>query len=330
MNKLKIVGLSALAGSLAITSAYAGEMSVSGSAKATYTTRDASGGNASGDVTGNNFGMNKLLSFNGSGDVDMGTVSVYFGNNGTSQSSASMSLDMGDMGTLTLDNGVGGHGIGSIDDKTPTANEEIWDNIGYGTGHDGFRVGVGNGGALAYGKTLGVVTVSADYIKQGGGSLEDGATGAGGKGSGKSIALTASPIDGLSVGAGMGDVGTANASTDSDQETVFVTYAMGGFTAGYHVAEEKTSAAGDWESTQWGVSFNINDSMAVGYGERTVEFPKDGDNATTLVDEELKGISASYTAGSMSIKANMNEVENQKGTSKDNQEVMELAVSFAF
>ena len=291
MNKLKIVGLSALAGSLAITSAYAGEMSVSGSAKATYTTRDASGGNASVDVTGNNFGMNKLLSFNGSGDVDMGTVSVYFGNNGTSQSSASMSLDMGDMGRLTLDYGVG---------------------------------------ALAYGKTLGVVTVSADYIKQGGGSLEDGATGAGGKGSGKSIALTASPIDGLSVGAGMGDVGTANASTDSDQETVFVTYAMGGFTAGYHVAEEKTSAAGDWESTQWGVSFNINDSMAVGYGERTVEFPKDGDNATTLVDEELKGISASYTAGSMSIKANMNEVENQKGTSKDNQEVMELAVSFAF
>ena len=63
MNKLKMLGLSALAGSLAATSAYAGEMSVSGSAKATYTNRDASGSLASRDVTGNNFGFNKLLSF---------------------------------------------------------------------------------------------------------------------------------------------------------------------------------------------------------------------------------------------------------------------------
>ena len=37
MNKLKKVGLSALAGSLVATSAYAGEIAVSGSAKLTYT-----------------------------------------------------------------------------------------------------------------------------------------------------------------------------------------------------------------------------------------------------------------------------------------------------
>ena len=300
-------------------------MSVSGSAKATYTDRGET------TNTGNNFGMNKLLSFTGSGDLDTGhSISVYFGNNGTSQSSASMTYDMGDMGSLTLDNGVGGHGIGSIDDVTPTANEEIWDNIAHGTGHDGYRVGIGNAGALAYKNTLGAVSVSADYIKQGGGSLEDGGTGAGGTGSSRSVALTASPTDGLSVGAGMADVGTANSGRDSEQQTAFITYAMGGFTAGYQLAEEETSAAGDWETAQWGVSFNINDSMAVGYGERTVEFPADGDNATTLVDEEMKGISASYTAGSMSVTANVNEVEHQKGTSGDNQEVMEVAVSFAF
>ena len=112
MNNLKKIGLSALAGSLVATSAFAGEMSVSGSAKATYTDRGET------TNTGNNFGMNKLLSFTGSGDLDTGhSISVYFGNNGTSQSSASMTYDMGDMGSLTLDNGVGGHGIGSIDDK---------------------------------------------------------------------------------------------------------------------------------------------------------------------------------------------------------------------
>ena len=78
MNNLKKVGLSALAGSLVATSAIAGEMSVSGSAKLTFTDRQTA------SLTGTPFGMNKLLGFSGSGEMDNGhTVSVYFGNNGT-------------------------------------------------------------------------------------------------------------------------------------------------------------------------------------------------------------------------------------------------------
>ena len=137
--------------------------------------------------------MNKLLGFSGSGELDNGnTVSVYFGNNGTSQSSATLSYDMGDTGKFQYDSGAGGHGIGSIDDKTPTAAEEVWDNISYGTGHDGYRVGIGNSGALVYSNTIMGVGVSVDYVRQGGGAVEDGATGSAGKGSGKSIALTKS------------------------------------------------------------------------------------------------------------------------------------------
>ena len=101
MNKLKKIGLSALAGSLVATSAFAGEMAVGGSAKATWTD------NGSDTSTGSGIGMNKLLTFTGSGEMDNGhNIKVYFGNNGTSQSSASMTYDMGDMGALTLDNGV--------------------------------------------------------------------------------------------------------------------------------------------------------------------------------------------------------------------------------
>ena len=97
MNKLKKVGLSALAGSLVATSAYAGEMAVSGSAKLTYTDKQQNSG-----ATGSPFGMNKLLGFSGSGELDNGnTVSVYFGNNGTSQSSATLSYDMWDSGKFT-------------------------------------------------------------------------------------------------------------------------------------------------------------------------------------------------------------------------------------
>ena len=103
MNKLKKVGLSALAGSLVATSAYAGEMAVSGSAKLTYVDKQQNSGH-----TGTPFGMNKLLGFSGSGEMDNGnTVSVYFGNNGTSQSSATLSYDMGDTGKFMYDSGAG-------------------------------------------------------------------------------------------------------------------------------------------------------------------------------------------------------------------------------
>ena len=320
MNNLKKIGLSALAGSLvATTSAFAGVMAVGGSAKATWT------GKESGAITGNNIGMNKGLTFTGSGDLDNGhSIKVYTALNGTSRSSSSITYDMGDMGSLVLDNGVGGHGIGSIDDKTPTAAEEIWDNIAHGTGHDGYRVGVGNNGALAFSTTAAGVTISADYLKQGGGALEDGATGAGGTGSARSLALTYALADGLTIGAGLGTAGTANVSADRDQETMFVSYAVGGLTVGAQTAQERGAGAYGWETTQWGITYNVSDSLSLGYGERSV------DRTDQTIDQEDKGISASYTMGSISVTANMNESDDMHGTSASDKETTEIAVSFAF
>ena len=317
MNNLKKIGLSALAGSLVATSAFAGEMAVGGSAKATFTDRET------GTITGNQIGMNKGLTFTGSGDLDSGhSIKVYTALNGTSRSSSSITYDMGDMGSLTLDNGVGGHGIGSIDDKTPTANEEIWDNITNAT--ESYLVGVGNGGALAYKTTFGGVTASVDYMKQGGGSLEDGATGAAGTGSAKSIALTTTVADGFDVGFGTGTAGTSDASVDAKQQTVFANYAVGGITVGLQLSEEDTSGSDDWVSTQWGVSFNVSDNMSVAYGERTIDIDD------TPIDQEDSGLSASYTMGSMSIKANLNKSDDQNGSAASDKETTEIAVSFAF
>jgi outer membrane protein OmpU len=317
MNKLKKIGLSALAGSLVATSAFAGEMAVGGTAKATWTDREA------GTNTGNGIGMNKGLTFTGSGDLDSGhSIKFYTALNGTSRSSSSLTYDMGDLGSLTLDNGVGGHGIGSIDDKTPTANEEIWDNITNAT--ESYLVGIGNNGALAYKTTLGSFTVSADYVKQGGGALEDGATGTAGTGSAQSFALTTTISDGFNVGVGMGDAGTANANNDAEQTTAFATYAMGGFTVGYQLSEEETVGANNWESSQWGVSFNVNDNISIGYGERTVDI------AETAADQSDTGFSASYTMGSVSVKANINTSDDQNGTVTSDKETTEIAVSFAF
>jgi len=65
MDNIKKIGLSALAGSLvAVSAANAGELSVSGGAKFGYA---ASDGNEDLETDGNRFGMQKSISFSGSG-----------------------------------------------------------------------------------------------------------------------------------------------------------------------------------------------------------------------------------------------------------------------
>jgi len=125
MNKLTKVGLSALCGSLAVVSAAnAGEMTVSGTAKATYT-------NLGGDsaTTGNPLGMATGLTFKGSGELDGGqavALTITHDDKNT-WSSGSMSLTTNSFGTFSLDMAGGGQGIGGYDDNMPRAAEEAWD-----------------------------------------------------------------------------------------------------------------------------------------------------------------------------------------------------------
>ena len=125
MNNLKKVGLSALAGSLAAFSANAVEMSVAGSAAMTYINGDSS------EVTGNPYGMNTSLAFSGSGDVNgyETSLTVVAADSVGGMSSAALTVDLGDMGKVSFDQGVGIGGISTIDDKTPSAYEEVWDNL---------------------------------------------------------------------------------------------------------------------------------------------------------------------------------------------------------
>ena len=71
MKKVTKVGLSALAGALAVTSASAGEMSISGSMEATYTKGSKY------HTTGNPLGMDKELSITGSTELDNGMTVSY-------------------------------------------------------------------------------------------------------------------------------------------------------------------------------------------------------------------------------------------------------------
>ena len=40
-----------------------------------------------------------------------------------------LTLDVGDAGTLGGNGTAGGHGISAYEDKMPTANEQVWDDL---------------------------------------------------------------------------------------------------------------------------------------------------------------------------------------------------------
>ena len=335
MNNLKKVGLTALAGSLAAVSANAAEMSVSGATLLTYTSEDGT------EVTGNPFGMKTNLSFTASGDVNGMTVSYMQASKDqfAGMSSARLSIDMGDMGTLAFDQGSGS-GLKTIDDKTPTAAEEIWDGLDSGTaGPEGLVGAAGSTGVFNYIKSFGGMTLNAAVRKGSGAANSDGSSSGAGQGA-YDFALTGTGemfgVDGLSWGVGYGEsevgeqANTAGEQHDNEHMTAFVTYAAGPVTLGYQESHIANGAVGANNETvqAFGIAFNVNENFAISYGEREVEFAKTGGNAD--VTEDGEGIAISYTMGSMKIAGNKNEVSNNDNSSGSSDEMTEIAVSFAF
>ena len=174
MNKLKNIGISALAGTLvSLSAAQAGGVTVSGNMELSYVNLNHE------KVTGNKLGMNKNLSFGSSGDVTDGggvtwTSTVVMGDT-ANLSSASMSLNMGGIATLAYDSGTGGYGANAVDNIVPTA----WEEIDYG-----LSTGIVDVGAVS--KSKGVINltikapvagtgISLSYVSRvGGAHIADG------------------------------------------------------------------------------------------------------------------------------------------------------------
>lgn len=121
MDNLRRIGITALAGTLAsVSAAQAGEMSVSGTAELTYTQKDTT------EMTGNPIGMGKDITFNGSGELDNGwTVSVMHDlTDAAAWASSSLSIGMGSLGTIVVDQGTGADYGSALDNVVPVAFEE--------------------------------------------------------------------------------------------------------------------------------------------------------------------------------------------------------------
>ena len=336
MDNLKKVGITALAGSLAAFSANAAEMSVSGATLATYTSEDDT------EVTGNPLGLKTNLVFSASGEVNGYTVSYFQVSQDqfAGMSSAGLAIDMGDIGSFGIEQTTTA-GIASIDDKTPTAAEEVWDGLGSSStvaAGVGARVGATAGGSsFVYKNSVAGMGLNVAVRPGSATSNSDGSSSADGEGSSYGFALTglgsAAGIDGLDAGVGYGkeDVTTTAAGAgDIEEMTAYVNYSFGPVTAGYQKSLRNGGAAGanSNEVDMWGVAFNINENFSISYGEVDNEVKKTSASADGT--ESFEGVAISYTMGSMTIAANRNEVSSLAGTSGSDDSMTEIALSFAF
>ena len=336
---MKKIGLSALAGSLAMVSANAVELAVSGKTEVTYLSHDSN------TTTGNPFGFGNAISFSGSGDVN-GMTGNYFAaindGGGAGFASSEISLDMGAMGTVGLDQGVGSYGVSTIDDKMPYAYEEIWTYTG---ASNGLRAAGGATNVLGYKNTFAGYTLNVELNPGSGATTNEAAaavaavksgdgasSGATTTNNGYNWALTGSPIDGLNVGVGYGKeestLTTTNAE-DTEFATGYVTYAMGGATVGYQMSEGSGGSTGTAsnEAELYGISFSVNENLAISYNvlDNTFDNP-----SSTDVTEETTGVGASYTMGSASVRLLSAKTDNVGGVQSTNQEVTELSLMLAF
>jgi len=241
----------------------------------------------------------------------------------------SVTIGMGDMGTVTFSGHGGDSAFGAVDDVMPTAYGEAWDILGTTTTGGivletavaklGSIAGTGaNENMLSFNNSSLVdgLSVTASYAPSDGTIVE----------SVVSYAVAYTGVEGLTVGYAVDDNGLSGTS-NIELDTMYAKYAYGPVTVGYQKStQEATSTTNDDEFTAMGVTYAVSDSLSIGYG--VSEY--DDDNNTT--DEESTSINFSYTMGSMTLAGAHVTVDNQGASSAAINDVTGyvLDLSFAF
>ena len=334
MNNFKKIGLSALAGSLATVSAHAVDVAVSGDAILTWMSADGNG-NGSAASNGKGIGMDSDLYFNASGELDNGwTVSVFTALNtdGTiTNSSSQMTIGMGSMGTIQYADTAGTSSNG-IDDISPNAYEESWDNTTGTANIQGFGDNT-TSGAVEYRTPafdLMGASISATYAYDSAANVASPSAGAVADGAQSGDAGTIKVVyEGLTLGAGYEAVDDDGTSVGEKGGTAYAKYSMGPLTASYQETHINSAAgAADVSGDIMGVSYTSGD-ITVSYSQLTEQTHAISTTAA-LQEEEFSTTQIAYSMGAMAIRAALFESDNLDGVAGDKYEATELSVSFSF
>ncbi len=319
MNKFTKIGLSALAGSLVAVSAQAGSMSVAGSASIAL--EHVNGGAAS---TGKSWSMGNQLTFTGGGELDNGmNVSLSFvidqGDDTSDATSTapfdshSVAISMDGLGTLKFHGEGGGSAVGDMDGS---AAGGIWDN--FQAAADEPKSGKGSDDMVTYSfpSLYDGLALNASYTP--------GGTGFGGASSSTSWSATYTGVEGLTVAYGTGEDNSTAVEATADAWKVSYAYGPVTVTATDLEYDHGTDTS-DRDMESQAISYTISDELSITYG---VEEITDGSASSEVA--EFDSISASYTAGGMTITVSSQEAKNHSYSTTATEDNERWAVSAAF
>jgi outer membrane protein OmpU len=335
MNKYTKLGVSALCGSLAaVSTANAGELSVSGGVDMSWISLPKA-------ETGNPIGIGSNYTLSGSGELDNGwSVALSIAaTNRMAYSTTNVTVTVPSLGDLIVTQGGTGKGIDRMDDVTPNVWEEA-----YGTG-------LSNGIQTVNGSTTGAgiewtpnmmpdgltarlfyspdVTGAPTAEKAGSGSAINSGS------SGWDLTLVADSsitgMDGLTIGGGYETFDRTSDSDASDQ-TVYATYAIGGFTVGYQWSEADlgtTTGAQQYDNDGYGITFAVNDDLSIGYNH----YESEQDNGSSAnVTSEATSMQIAYSMGGASVRLASSDGDNMQYNTDAayDRDMTVLSVSLAF
>jgi len=312
MNKFKKIGLTALAGSLVATSAFAGELTATGSASIGVSNITGSNDQS----TGKDWSMGNSVILGGSGELDNGmTVSMSFeldsgvdtgtGTGPFDNHSVTVSSDA--LGTLVFSGHGGSSAQGALD---TTAAGDIWDQT---LGITGITAAASGDDSLHYTlpEVMEGLAISASLSP--GRAAQESHTAYG---------LVYTGYDGLTVKYGVGDSGAPGSETEST--TMMASYAIGPITASVSQTEADNTGAANRTVDSFGIAYTVSDDISVSYGSETFDL---AGNAT---DEEVEAIGVSYTSGGMTISATQYEAKGAGNSASAKTDKWSLSASFAF
>jgi outer membrane protein OmpU len=324
IDKLKKIGVSALAGSLVSVAANAADFTVSGSAGLYVDQQDE-------DIA-STWAMSDSLKFNASGTTDNGIdIGVYFELDGVGEASGdgawddhSLSIGTAELGTLKFWGHGGSSVMSQFDDISPKAYEEVSD-IGTinGVTADNVIGGVGNNNMFEYtSPSIGGVTLKAAY-NTAASSTELG------KYNDIGVMIQPEMVEGLTVYYAQGEKQTG-ATTTTDVDTIAVKYAYGPVTVSYQESNGDASGSTvDQETEHYAIAYTVSDDLTISYGQRDYDLDTTDEGAGNVTQEDT-GIAISYTMGGVSISAQKNDHDNVNGVAANDGSSTSVGISFAF
>ncbi len=340
--------------SMFASAAYAGDLKVTGTAKATYNILSGNEQNA-----GKGIGVANEISFIAAGDTALGKWAYKMNLDPADAASSGQALNddttltlampTGTIGVFIVDGGLSRQNAASqsvygrptdIGDPSGVTNSpdiDGYNNLQYHTPAGLLPLGIQ--GKVAYAPQLDNTNNSSNAS---GAVVTKGTTNIGDKAT--MYQVTATPIAGLTIGAdyitfSAGGTGVA-ATTSQHQEagSVSAAYATGPFKVGYSESRFapmlaqgalSTSTAEWYDQDNMSIAFAVNKELALSYEqERSVKHMTD--KSTANVEQKSSAIQAAYTVGGMTLAVSHGSYKNNSYTANRNADQTLLAVTMAF